>query len=162
MLSGAYFFPCSIPHFFRHSKLPLTAPVPTPGISAPSCVVSRFSLPNAARFTSSGMFHRPLSAFSVPLSSLFKALKRSAGSQSIPYQRSKIKSECGTLAIVLHDVQATNRENSHAVRYNVDPHGPHTIFVDHPTGCISRNSNHSVVRALMEVWWQHAAWSKFQ
>jgi hypothetical protein len=64
--------------------------------------------------------------------------------------------------IVLHDMQATNRENSHAVRYDVDPHGPHTIFVDHPTSCISRNSNHSVVRALMEVWWQHTAWSQFQ
>lgn len=75
------YLPCSIPHLFKHSKLPLTAPVPTSGIPLPSCAVSRFASPNAARFMSSGMAQSPLRALSVPLSSLFNALRRSAGSQ---------------------------------------------------------------------------------
>jgi hypothetical protein len=80
----------------------------------------------------------------------------------MPRQRSKINYGRGTLTIVLHDMQATNRENSHAVRYDVDPYGPHTILIDHPAGCVSRDSNHGVVRALVEVWWQHTAWSEFE
>lgn len=84
-LSRAYTFPCSIPHLFRHLGSPLTAPVPTSGIPLPRYAVSRFSLPNPALIMSLGIPHIPLRALSVPLSSLFNALRRRAGSQSTLY-----------------------------------------------------------------------------
>lgn len=59
-------------------------------------------------------------------------------------------------------MQTPLRKKCHSKRNNIHPHSAHPILVDHPTRGVPGDTNHSIVRALMEVWWQHTARSKFQ
>lgn len=59
-------------------------------------------------------------------------------------------------------MQAPLREDCHTERYDIDPYSAHTILIDHPTRRVASYTNHCIVRALMEVRWQHTAGTELQ
>lgn len=70
-------------HFFLHSADPIIAPVPTSGIISPMLAGLKDASPKPALMTSWGTDQRLGRMLRVPLSSLLRALRRRAGSQSV-------------------------------------------------------------------------------
>jgi hypothetical protein len=131
----------------------------------PTACVFIPSAPKAAATRSEGTVKRDGRMLSVPVSSVLRALTRSAGSQSICvnlFPTYIYTEKVSRHTIVLHSVQTTLGENSHLHRRQFRLNSPNTVLAHHVRGRVARDGSNQVGGPRMQVRWQHAAASELQ